>query len=183
MKVQLENIRPEEQASVRLLHDPKLSDLFFWHFHPEYELVYIEGATGTRHVGEHISTYVDSDLVLIGSYVPHLNFDYGVKTTYLKEVLHFSPDFCNQVLQHLPELPRIPDLLENSQKGLAFYGATKLQVGQCMKKLYQMSPFEQLLEVFNILKLLSESSEFEIVHEHPVLSDRLKSKQLRLQKV
>ena len=135
MKVQLENIRPEEQASVRLLHDPKLSDLFFWHFHPEYELVYIEGATGTRHVGEHISTYVDSDLVLIGSYVPHLNCDYGVKTTYLKEVLHFSPDFCNQVLQHLPELPRIPDLLENSQKGLAFYGATKLQVGQCMKKL------------------------------------------------
>ncbi len=183
MKVQLENIRPEEQASVRLLHDPKLSDLFFWHFHPEYELVYIEGATGTRHVGEHISTYVDSDLVLIGSYVPHLNFDYGVKTTYLKEVLHFSPDFCNQVLQHLPELPRIPDLLENSQKGLAFYGATKLEVGQCMKKLYQMSPFEQLLEVFNILKLLSESSEFEILHEHPVLSDRLKSKQLRLQKV
>ena len=88
MKIQLENIQPDDKSSFRLLHDPKLNDLFFWHFHPEYELVYIEGADGVRHVGKHHSNYQQSDLVLIGSNIPHMNFDYGIKTTYRKEVLH-----------------------------------------------------------------------------------------------
>ncbi len=76
MKIQLENIQTDNKSSFRLLHDPKLNDLFFWHFHPEYELVYIEGADGIRHVGKHRSNYQQSDLVLIGSNIPHLNFDY-----------------------------------------------------------------------------------------------------------
>lgn len=183
MKVQLENIRPDEQSSFRLLHNPKLNDLFFWHFHPEYELVYIEGASGTRHVGEHISNFVDDDLVFIGSYIPHLNFDYGIKTSYLKEVLHINTEFCTNVLQQVSELTELPELLKRAQHGIAFYGKTKLAVAARMKKLYQLSSFEQLLEVFKILKLLSESDDFKLLHEHPVLSDKLKSKQLRLQKV
>lgn len=183
MKVQLENIHPGQQNSIRLLHDPKLSDLFFWHFHPEFELVYIEGANGTRHVGEHISTFSGSDLVFIGSYVPHLNFDYGVKTTYLKEVLHFNVDFCTTVLNQIPELPEVSSLLEKAQHGIAFKGNTKIEIGVRMKRLYKMKQFDQLLEVFQILKLLSESDEYELLHSKPVLSDKLKSKQLRLQKV
>lgn len=183
MKVQLENIHQNEKSSFRLLHDPKLSDLFFWHFHPEFELVYIEGASGTRHVGEHISTFSDSDLVFIGSYVPHLNFDYGIKTTYLKEVLHFDADFCSVVLKQIIEIPKVTRLLERSQHGIAFYGMTKIEIGHLMKGLYKMTPFEQLLEIFQILKFLSESDEYELLHQKPVLSDKLKSKQLRLQKV
>ena len=46
-----------------------------------------------------------------------------------------------------------------------------------------MTQFEQFLEVFQIIKLLSESKEYELLHNKPVLSDKLKSKQLRLQKV
>lgn len=183
MKVQLENIQEKEKSSIRLLHDPKLSDLFFWHFHPEYELVYIEGANGKRHVGDHISTFSGNDLVLIGSYVPHLNFDYGIKTTYLKEVLHFNADFCSTVLHQIAEIPKVPNLLELSQHGIAFYGHTKLEIGERMKQLYTMNSFERLIEVFTILKILSESKEYELLHKHPVRSDKLKSKQLRLQKV
>ena len=183
MKVQLENIKSDAERSFRLLHDPKLSDLFFWHFHPELELVYIEGASGTRHVGEHISNFVDTDLVLIGSYIPHLNFDYGVKTEYLKEVLHLNTNFCSQVLEHISELPKISKLLASSQHGIAFHGKTKVEIGNRMKRLYKMTHFEQLLEVLTILNQLSESTEFEFLHESPVLSNKIKSKQLRLQKV
>lgn len=183
MKVQLENIHPNEQGSFRLLHNPKLNDLFFWHFHPEYELVYIEGASGTRHVGEHISNFHESDLVLIGSYVPHLNFDYGIKTEYLKEVLHFDAEFCQVVLQNISELPKVPLVLDKSQHGIAYYGKTKIEVGLRMKRLYGLGTFEQLLEVFKIFKCLSESEEFELLHEKPVVSEKLKNKQLRLQKV
>jgi len=183
MKVQLENIQVDDNSSFRLLHDPKLNDLFFWHFHPEYELVYIEGANGTRHVGEHISTFMDKDLVLIGSYVPHLNFDYGVKTEYRKEVLHIDPDFCEQVLFHITELAAVQDLLQRSFYGIAFTGKTKEYIGGQMKKLHRLNAFEQFLAIFKILKYLSETNEYELLHNRPQLSDKIKNKQLRLQKV
>lgn len=50
--------------------NPNLKDFFYWHFHPEHELVYIEGTDGNRHVGSHLLRYEYSDLVLIGSYIP-----------------------------------------------------------------------------------------------------------------
>ena len=97
MKIQLENINPDTNSSFRLLLNPQLNDLFYWHFHPEYELVYIENADGPRHVGEHISQYEGSDLVLIGSNIPHLNFDYGVKSACEKAVLQIHPDFKENI--------------------------------------------------------------------------------------
>ena len=75
MKIQLEAISSKD-SSFSLMFNPRLSDLFYWHFHPEYELVYIEASEGTRHIGDHISTYEKSDLTLICSNIPHLNFDY-----------------------------------------------------------------------------------------------------------
>ena len=80
MKIQLENISTKVNSSFNLLFNPRLSDLYYWHFHPEYELVYITGATGTRHVGDHISTYYDSDLVLIGS---NVKVEIFTETSYL----------------------------------------------------------------------------------------------------
>ena len=107
MRTQLETIRPDTNSSFRLLHNPRLNDLFYWHFHPEYELVYIDGANGTRHVGEHTSRYQESDLVLIGSNIPHLNFDYGIQTDYEKVVLQIRPAFKQKVFSEVPELSSI----------------------------------------------------------------------------
>ena len=104
MKIQLENVVLDANSSFKLIQNPKLNDLFYWHFHPEFELVYIENADGTRHVGEHISQFEGSDLVLIGSNIPHLNFDYGVKTDCEKVVLQIHPDFKKQTFAQLPEL-------------------------------------------------------------------------------
>ncbi|MEM8507486.1 MAG: AraC family transcriptional regulator [Bacteroidota bacterium] len=185
MKVQLENIRSDQQSSFRLLHNPKLNDLFFWHFHPEYELVYIEGADGTRHVGEHISTFNQSDLVLIGSYIPHLNFDYGIKGNYRKEVVHITPSFDANVLDHINELSTVTKLLKQSQYGIAFKGEIKAEIGKRMKQLHTLDSFDRFLEVLRIMKLLSETSPeyYDLLHNYPVLNNKLKSRQLRLQKV
>ena len=185
MKVQLENIRSDQKSSFRLLHNPKLNDLFFWHFHPEYELVYIEGADGTRHVGEHISRFQQSDLVLIGSYIPHLNFDYGIKGNYRKEVLHIASSFDANVLDHINELSAVTPLLKRSQYGIAFHGEIKEEIGKRMKQLHAMDSFDRFLEVLRIMKLLSEtdSANYELLHNYPILSNKLKSRQLRLQTV
>jgi len=69
MKTELEHITPSKGSSISLMINPDLSDFFYWHFHPEYELVFIQGANGNRHVGKHLSKFKGSDLVLIGSYI------------------------------------------------------------------------------------------------------------------
>ena len=46
----------------------------FWHFHPELELVYVNKGQGKRHIGNHLSYFNNSQLLLIGSNLPHNGF-------------------------------------------------------------------------------------------------------------
>jgi len=183
MKIQLENIESDSKSPFRLLHDPKLNHLYYWHFHPEFELVYIEGANATRHVGDHISPYVHSDLVLIGSNIPHLNFDHGVSTSYRKEVLHIKPAFKQSVAAEMPELQSVNRLMELSKYGLAFSGDTKNKAGERMKKLYTLAPFEFFMEILSILRFLSESKEFELLHSQPFVNRYSYKEQARIRQI
>lgn len=119
MKIILEEFTIDSESSFRVFR-PRLSQIFYWHFHPEFELVFIEGTDGTRHVGEHISRFEGSDLVLIGSNIPHLNFDFMVKTDYEKVVLQVRQDFLQNAMLETPELAVIQRLFQRSQYGIAF---------------------------------------------------------------
>lgn len=183
MKIQLETISPASKSPFRLLHDPKLNHLFYWHFHPEFELVYIEGASATRHVGDHISQFTDSDLVLIGSNIPHLNFDHGVTTSYRKEVLHIKPSFKEDFIAQFPELESLERLLERSKYGLVFTGATKIEVGVLLKELHLLSPFDLFMQSLKVLKRLAQSKEFELLHTQPYINRYSKKEQNRIREI
>lgn len=183
IRTQREAIQPDSNSSFRLMHNPRLSDLFFWHVHPELELVYIEGANGTRHVGEHISPYHGSDLVLIGSNIPHLNFDYGVKTDYRKVVLHMQPSFISAIMGECPELAHIHQLMEKARFCMAFHGETKCQTGEILLGLQQASPFQQFQKVLNILDQLASTEEVEYLHEEPAKQSYNQKEQDRLNRV
>lgn len=183
VKIQLETISPTTNSPFRLLHNPNLSALFYWHFHPEYELVYIEGASATRHVGDHISNYKGSDLVFIGSNIPHLNFDYGVKNEYNKEVLHIKPSFKGNFLEETIEFYKIYELFEKSQYGIAFEGNTKRDVGIRLKKLYLLRPFDQFIEILHIFEILSRSQEYTLLHDKPFVNKYSKKEQKRLRNI
>lgn len=183
MKIQLEKIRTDEQRSFRLLHNPKLNDLFYWHFHPEYELVYIEGVEGTRHVGDHISTFYGSDLVLIGSNIPHLNFDYGMQDEYRKEVLHISPNFKSKIFPEIPELDKINTLFEKSKYGIAFGSSTKKELGSLLKRLHKLSSFAQFMAVLEILECLAHSDDYSLLHNEPVKNRYNQKQQNRLREI
>jgi AraC-like DNA-binding protein len=159
MKRTLEHISPDANSSFRLLLTPHLSDVFLWHYHPEYEIVYIEGASGTRHVGDHISRYEGSDLVFIGPNVPHLNFDYGVRTDYRKVVVQLRPDFLGEAAWSAPELASIARLFERARVGLSFHGATKAAVGRQLTRLAALSPLPRLLLLLRIFERLATSDE------------------------
>ena len=184
MKIALEKISPSNvNSSFSWLINPKLNDFFYWHFHPEYELVFIEAPEGTRHVGEHISRFAESDLVLIGSNIPHLNFDYGIKTDYTKTVLHIQLHFLENAFENTPELKAIEKLLEQSKLGIAFGKDTKKELGGLFKTAHELPYFEQFLVILKILKILGESSDYVLLHKEAPKNQYNKKEQERLKRL
>jgi len=168
MKSKLEEIGPPVGSSFSVLVNPKMSELFFWHFHPEYELVFFIGADSNRHVGNHLSKFIYSDLVLIGSNIPHLNFDYGVKSDYEKIVIHLRPDFLSSAAEFTPEFKNNTALLELSKHGVAFGETTKKRMKESIFNLPKLSKFNQFLELLKILNGLMDASDKELLHDQPV---------------
>ncbi|MFN5376701.1 MAG: helix-turn-helix domain-containing protein [Chitinophagaceae bacterium] len=179
----LEKITPDENSSFHLMVNPRLHDFFFWHFHPEIELVFLDGADGTRHVGDHLSAFYKSDLVMIGPYIPHLNFDYGIQTDYEKTVLHLQEDFLKDLLERTPELQEIGKLFQDVAHGIVFGEVVKEEVGPRLKKLNQLSGFAQFLEVLHILHLLATTTDKQLLHEIPYQNRVHKKEQERLRKI
>lgn len=180
----LEKIVPDqEKSSFHWLVNPKLNDFFLWHFHPEFELVFIEAQEGKRHVGEHIGHFYGSDLVFIGSYIPHLNFDYGIKTDYLKTVLHIQPQFLKGEIINTPELEAVGKLLEKSKYGIAFGEDVKAMVGDKFKKASELPYFEQFIAILKIFKVLGETDDYTLLHTEIPKNQYNKKEEERLRKI
>ena len=158
MKIQKEIVLPGPGQSFKLFQ-PSLKNYFFWHYHPEYELVYVEAVTGIRHVGQHISSFMESDLVLIGPNVPHLNFDYGIETEYHQIVVQLKQNFLGDAFKETPEFSKINELFEKAYLGLSFTGETKRTVAKMLEKIQVLPHFEQLLNLLEVFHTLATSRE------------------------
>ncbi|WBV56262.1 AraC family transcriptional regulator [Chryseobacterium daecheongense] len=158
MKIQKEIIDFEKGKSFKLF-SPSLKDCFFWHYHPEIELVYVEAINGIRHIGKDISGFTNSDLLLIGSNVPHLNFDYKIQTECRQMVLQMRENFLQDIIDPVPEFDDIRQLLERSYLGLSFSGDTKRIVVEKMHSLMTTGNFDSLIGLIEILQILANSNE------------------------
>lgn len=147
------------------LFSPSLRNYFYWHYHPEYELVYVEATAGIRHVGQHVSSYMGSDLVLIGPNIPHLNFDYGLQTEYHQVVVQLKEDFLGDAFRHTPELAEVEQLFARAAFGLAFSGVCREAVGEQLKAMQGLDHFEQLIALLRIFKILAEAKDAERLNE------------------
>lgn len=183
MKVHIESIKPDQHSSFRVLVTPHLESLFYWHVHPEYEIVYIEGTNGTRHIGDHIARYEGSDLAFIGPNIPHLNFDYGVKTEHQKIVVQLNEDFLGKDFLQTPELAAVKKLFQAANTGLIFKGKTKEVVGEKLKKLILLQGFQQLIALLDIFQTLAQSTETDPLSIQPLSNQRAFKEQQRLKNV
>ncbi|MBS1934623.1 MAG: helix-turn-helix domain-containing protein [Bacteroidetes bacterium] len=164
MKIRKEIVVINPGQSFKLFK-PNLRNNFYWHYHPEYELVYVEASNGIRHVGQHISSYVDSDLILIGQNIPHLNFDYGIKTKYKQIVVQLKENFLGDAFNETPEFEAIQRLFEKSYRGLSFTGKTKAVVAEKLKHMQTFNYFDQLLCLLQIFQILANSKQVTALNE------------------
>ncbi|TRX42893.1 AraC family transcriptional regulator [Flavobacterium restrictum] len=183
MKIVFEDIKRLAGSSFRILVNPKLNHFYYWHFHPEFELTFIVAPKGTRRVGNHVGNFEGSDLVFIGSNIPHLNFDYGIKTEYEKVVLQIKEDFFKNDFVTTPELAAIHQLFEQSKRVICFNGIIKDKVGKKLQKIHLLPHFEQFIAVLSLFQMLATSNERTLLHDTPIENLYNNKEQLRLKVV
>lgn len=135
-----------------------------WHFHPELELVYINGGSGKRQIGSHVSYFREGDLILIGSNLPHCGFTDKLTGNKSETVVQMKMDFLGNNFFDIPEMKKIQKLLDISKSGIAFYGKTKKKIGEKMEILDYQSDFQRLLSILNILNELGSTEEFKVLN-------------------
>ena len=136
-----------------------------WHYHPEFELIYIEKSQGTLIVGDCIDKFKDGDMIFLGPNIPHVmkNEDsYYQKEPNLSvkaRVIHFKKEILGDHLLNLPEFHKLKFFLKNTSRGLRIQGKTKLVLIDLLEKLHESKGSTRLIILLQILDRLSRSDE------------------------
>jgi AraC-like DNA-binding protein len=68
-------------------------------------------------------------------------------------------DFLGKGFLQAPEMRDIQHLFERSRKGLIFSGKTREYIGQKLREMVRMGPFERMLELLQVLQYLASTDE------------------------
>lgn len=135
-----------------------------WHYHPEVEIVYINGGSGKRQIGSHISNYNDGDLLLIGSNLPHCGFTDHTTGNTRETVIHMKPDFLGIDFMMLPETKNFISLFDRARRGITFGAETKKALGDKIESMENMMPFERLLCLIEVLNYLEQTGDHKVLN-------------------
>lgn len=155
--------KPENLVNERLMITKKEEPCLdaSWHYHAQLELIYISESTGIRFVGDSVSQFFPGDLVLVGSYLPHLwrndpNYyqegdDNRVKTIIIK----FTKDFIGEGTFSNPVFSGIEQLFEQSKYGISFGKSVSESLHGDLNAIVGLSPAEQAIKLLDIFYRLS----------------------------
>lgn len=167
-KPTLEKISPEFGSS--LLVKKHKMDAYkgetkpFWHFHPEIELVYVNKGQGKRHIGNHLSYYNNSQLLLIGPNLPHNGFTDRLTINGSETLVQFKPEFLGNHFFDIPEMEKINNLFERSKKGILFGIKTKQKLGVKIEKLNEKEGFKKILILLDVLHGLAKAEDYTLLN-------------------
>ncbi len=165
-KPTLKKIEPDFGSSFILKHyKESVKDRFqFWHFHPELELAYVNNGGGKRHIGNHISYFKNSQLVLIGSNLPHMGFTDRLTINGSETIIQMKPDFLGTAFLEIPETQAIQKLFERAKMGIIFHPEIKKEVGPKINDLVNKSGLDRLLLFIRILQRLAETEDYSLLN-------------------
>ena len=149
---------------VKQYSDPARDKNPYWHIHEEMELIYINGGSGKRHIGNHLSYFQGGDLIFIGANLPHHGFTDRLTGNKSETMIQMKEDFLGDYFMELPEMSSIKQLFVKARRGVIFYGETKDRVGNEMEMMPDKNPFDRLLQLQKILRMLAESEEYTMLN-------------------
>ena len=189
MRIEKTKITPYLNSSISVIsrEDPFFQSPF--HSHPELELVYIKESHGKRIIGNSVAQFVSGDMVFLGSDIPHvwLNdeiYYQNINTLKAKAiVVYFNKDIFGSTFYELKETQKINTLFNQAVRGLSISGKTNKLVAKKLEKLVHKKDFEIILGLFEILSLLSQSTDISFINNEAYTAANDQTKNDRLSSI
>lgn len=165
-KPTLEKLSPSFGSSLLVKqHTEKVdNNNAFWHFHPELELVYVNKGQGKTHIGNHLSYFNNSQLILIGANLPHNGFADRLTANGTETTVQFKSDFLGADFINIPEMTNVSALFDRAKKGIKFGIETKAKIGAKIDKLQKHNGLDHVLKFLNILNYLANTEDYTILN-------------------
>lgn len=156
-----------------------------WHFHQEYELVLNIKSHGTTLIGDHVSSYDENALYLLGPNLPHTFLcdpDYSI-TKAECWVLHFKEEMFSKALMEQPEFLRFSKMLKKSVSGICFSKETSKQILPLFKKLLKAKGIDRFMLVVQILDICSRQNDYKLAVSKNFTSIHINPTDEKMQKI
>lgn len=136
-----------------------------WHYHPEFELLYITQSTGIRFVGDSVAHFFPGDLVLVGPNLPHVwrndvsYYSEDNEKTVKTVVIKFQKNFIGDNTFDAPEFLEINKMLSDSKYGISFGKKITNSLHNDLLGLSELRDTEQFIKLLSVLYKLSTSND------------------------
>lgn len=134
---------------------------FNWHYHPEFELTLTLNSIGERFIGDHVASYADGDLILVGPNLPHAWQSRAAADPdhpHRALVIWFTAEWVQGLIAHNPELAPLGAMLAESARGLAFSDPACKAAHSKLLELVDAAPAMRWLGLLEVLLLLANDA-------------------------
>lgn len=172
MKIMHEQVRFPETSKIKVKWTVNSNFTYPWHFHSQYELIYLIKGSAVRFVGDSIEHIEGGDIVLIGNNLPHLwqstNRDKPIDFLDKQEgveyiVIQFSEDFFEESISKYVEFSSIKDLLERASRGVCFSSEGAEDIVAMLSVMDETSGFSRVIKLLELLHLLSKHNSYRLL--------------------
>lgn len=153
------------------------------HYHEEYELNFIENAPGIKRVvGDSMELIEESDLVLLGSNLPHGWIGKSDHDGIIHEItIQFHKDLFDEKFLSRNQLSFVKSLLEYSSRGVKFTSEAIRNIRPRLLNLSKKNGFDSVLELISILHYLSISKDMRMLVSPSFMQDQITSRSRRIE--
>ena len=185
MKIMHEQISFVPRTMLKVKWDDFPQFTYPWHFHSEYEIVYILKSSGKRFVADSIEPFQEGDITLLGSNLPHFwkSEKFGESNANIRVnaiVVQFHKDFFREEINSYPEFHPIKELLKKAERGIHFSAPANENMGRMLKRLLKMNGLERMLHFIRLMDTMAKTENYRIlaskgyqIEEHKELNSRL----------
>ena len=186
MKLMHEQIDFPLQAAIKIKWQNKPHFTYPWHFHSEYEIIYVIHGSGNSFVANNIEHFQSGDLAMLGSNLPHFwrsdekYHDDNSTENINYIVIQFSDELLDASLFKFAEFQVISELLKRSARGIRFSGPFREKAGEKIVKIARSKGFRQLILLLELLHALGKTDQYHLLasefykeQEHDFSNDRM----------
>lgn len=136
-----------------------------WHFHSQYEIIYVKESYGSCFVGDCIEKYSAGDVILFGPNLPHyMRSDdiYHADDSALRvqgTIIQFEQNFLQYSLNYYPQFLQIKSLLEESKRGILFPKKSSTHLVGQISDFPEQRGFRQISVLLEILQEMADTSQ------------------------